>query len=71
MDKTSKQRIREIMQEQRHSYATIGREIGITGQAVSQIVNGHTTSPTSRYAVASVLGSEVEELWPEEEGAAA
>lgn len=70
MDKTPKQRIRALMDEQRHSYSTIAAEIGITPQAVSHVVNGKTTSSTARFAVATVLGVDVEELWPEEEAEA-
>lgn len=66
MNKTPKQRIRELMEEQRHSYSTIADEIGITPQAVSDIVNGKTTSSTARFSVATVLGVEVEDLWPKE-----
>lgn len=71
MDKNPKQRIRELMEEQRHSYRTIAEEIGITQQAVSHVVNGKTTSSTARFAVATVLGVEVSDIWPEDEQVAA
>lgn len=63
---TDPERLKGLIQEEGHTYRTLADEIGITPQAVSQIVNGKTTSSTARYSLAKALGRDVEELWPEE-----
>jgi hypothetical protein len=59
------------------TYAAVGREIGVSAQAVSEIVHGRTTSSTARYSLAaSLLMSRrqaarlhrlLAEFWPESE----
>lgn len=58
--------IKQLLRQRGLTYEAIGREIGITPQAVSEIVNGRTTSATARYSLAKALGLEVRDLWPEE-----
>lgn len=59
-------RIKEIIARQGQTYVSLAEEIGITPQAVSEIVNGRTRGRTARYALAKALGLEVRDLWPEE-----
>lgn len=59
-------RVKDIIQERGLSYGDIAREIGVTPQAVYAIVTGRAVGATGRYAVAKVLGMEVDDLWPAE-----
>lgn len=54
------------IRKQYGGYAALAEEIGVTEQAISHIVTGKTTAATSRYAVASALGMDVADIWPEE-----
>jgi DNA-binding XRE family transcriptional regulator len=58
-------KIKALVRERGHTYESLGNEIGITPQAVSEIVNGRTSGATARYAIAKALGVEVSDLWPE------
>ena len=58
--------IKDLIRSRGHTYESLGREIGISAQAVSEIVNGRTTGRTARYALAAALGVTVVDLWPEE-----
>lgn len=64
-----KSRIRRELDEKGHTYRSIGQEIGISPQAVSEIVNGRTEGATARYALAAALGLVVGEIWPGSAGA--
>lgn len=57
--------IKALIKERGHTYESLGREIGVTPQAVSEIVHGRTRGGTARYALAKALGAEVVDLWPE------
>ena len=46
--------------------ASLAREIGVSREAVSQIVNGQTTGATARYSVARALGVRKADLWADE-----
>jgi transcriptional regulator with XRE-family HTH domain len=61
------EKIKRIIKEQGYTYESLGNEIGISPQAVSEIVNGRTKGATARYSLAKALGREVEDLWPEVE----
>lgn len=61
MDKES---IKALIRERGFTYETLGAEIGVTAQAVSEVVAGRTTSATARYSVAKALGVEVTDIWP-------
>lgn len=67
MATTAKERIRERLDELGWSYARLAREIGITTQAISEIINGRTTGATARYSVARALGGWPEDFWENEE----
>lgn len=56
--------IKELIRQSGHTYKSLGSEIGITAQAVSEIVNGRTKGGTARYALARALGVQVSDLWP-------
>lgn len=60
------ERIKTLIKELGHTYRSLGDEIGISPQAVSEIVNGRTKGATARYALAKALDREVEDLWPDE-----
>lgn len=67
MSQDRSERIKRIIKEQGYTYESLGNEIGISPQAVSEIVNGRTKGATARYSLAKALGYEVEDLWPEAE----
>lgn len=67
MPEDNSDRIKRIIREQGYTYESLGNEIGISPQAVSEIVNGRTKGATARYSLAKALGREVEDLWPEAE----
>lgn len=69
MSQDTSERIKRIIKEQGYTYESLGNEIGISPQAVSEIVNGRTKGATARYSLAKALGREVEDLWPEAEHA--
>lgn len=62
---TTNARIKRIIKREGFTYESLGNEIGISPQAISEIVNGRTKGATARYSVAKALGREVEDLWPE------
>lgn len=66
MDQDPKYRIRAVLEAQGHTYRSVGEKIGISPQAVSEIVNGRTEGATARYALATALGREVDDFWPNE-----
>jgi transcriptional regulator with XRE-family HTH domain len=57
--------LKTLIRSKGHTYESLGREIGISPQAVSEIVNGRTKGATSRYALAAALGLHPSDLWPE------
>lgn len=59
-------RIKQLIREKGYTYESLGAEIGITAQGISEIVRGKSQGATGRYAIASALGVRVVELWPEE-----
>ena len=63
-------RVKQLIREKGHTYFTLGAEIGISPQAVSEIVSGRTKGATARYAIAAALGVPVSELWTETANAA-
>ena len=64
--------LKELIRKRGYTYDTLGREIGISAQAVNEIVAGRTRGATARYAIAAALDVRVEDIWPEErDGAAA
>ena len=62
--------VKKLIRDQGHTYFTLAQEIGITPQAVSEIVAGRTKGATARYALAAALGVPVSELWSEAKQAA-
>lgn len=65
MSQDTSERIKRIIKDQGYTYESLGNEIGISPQAVSEIVNGRTKGATARYSLAKALGYEVEDFWPE------
>lgn len=66
-DEAAKRRLRTVIVERFGGYEGLADEIGISHQAVSDVVNGHTVGATARYAVAAALGCRVSDFWPAEE----
>lgn len=62
--------IKALLQSMGLTYEAMGREIGVTAQAISEIVNGRTTSSTARYSFAKALGLDVADIWPSHDKAA-
>lgn len=60
---TPKQRIRDLLAENGWTYRHLAAEIGISQQAVSEVINGRTTGATARYSVARALGAYPEDIW--------
>lgn len=57
--------LRTLIADRFGSYEALGDEIGMTKAGVSEVVNGRTSRPTTRYAIAKALGVEVEDVdWP-------
>ena len=63
---TSEEKVRHLIAEKYGTHAALAEEIGVSRAAISQIVSGQTTRATARYSVASALGVDVSEIWPEE-----
>lgn len=57
--------VKEMIRSRGLTYDDLAEVIGITAQAVSEIVDGRTTGATARYALARALGTQVDELWPQ------
>ncbi len=64
-------KLKGMIKEKYGSYEKLGDEIGVSLQAISEIVSGRSRGATGRYAVAKALGLEVEEIWPSERVSAA
>lgn len=64
LDMKEADKIKAILKERRLRYSDIAGEIGVTEQAVSDIVLGKTRKATARYAFAKALGLGVDDLWP-------
>lgn len=71
MDRTEEQELRRralraAIIEQYGDYQRVGAEIGISHQAVSDVVNGHTVGATARYSLAKAVGRHPRDFWPED-----
>lgn len=53
-----------IVRESGHTYETLSEEIGVTPQAICEIVKGRTRGATARYALARALNRRPDDLWP-------
>lgn len=63
--------IKALMRERGLTYAAIGAEIGVTAQAVWNVVNGTSGGRPLKFAVAKVLGVDVAKLWPADDAGVA
>lgn len=64
-------RIKKILEDKGLSQVEVAAEIGVTPQAVNEIISGRTVSRTARYAFAKAIGMSVDELWPSPQPAGA
>ena len=57
--------LRALIERKYGTYEALGREIGISKQAISNVVNGYTSSRTTQYAIAAALGVDADLInWP-------
>lgn len=61
------ERIKAAIREAGHTYQSLAEEIGVTTSAISEVVHGRSRGAGLRYAIASVIGRSVEELWPSDQ----
>ncbi len=66
--RTKEERIRQNAKLVREEcgFTPLSVRIGVTRQAVHQIINEETTGATARFAIASALGVSVRDMWPDE-----
>ena len=62
--------IRALLESKGLTQADVAAKIGITTQAVHEVVMGRTTSATARFAFAMAIGEDPEAIWPREVEAA-
>ncbi len=60
-----KEQLRDLITQQYGGYEGLANEIGVSPQAISEVVNGRTVGASSRYSVAKALGLTVADIWPE------
>lgn len=65
-EEKAKAALREAIVHQYGGYEGVALEIGVSPQAVSDVVNGHTVGASARYSVASALGHHPRDFWPED-----
>lgn len=46
------------------TYHELAEEIGVSTQAIAEVVAGRTKGAAIRYAIAKALGVEVADIWP-------
>lgn len=63
--------IRALLESKGLTQADVAAKIGVTTQAVHEIVVGRTKSATARFAFAMAIGEDPETIWPREEAEAA
>jgi len=59
-------RVRDAIRRSGKTNAELAVELGVTRQAITEIVKGRTRGAMARYALASALGLTVADLWPAE-----
>lgn len=68
---TSKRNLRGLIADY-GTYEELGKEIGVTRQAISNVVNGRSQSVPLKYSIAAALGRSVDDIeWPEPSSAVA
>lgn len=58
-------RIKALLEEKGLTQVEVAARIGVTPQAVHEIIMGRTTSRTARFSFASAIGEPVEAIWPQ------
>jgi lambda repressor-like predicted transcriptional regulator len=56
--------IKALVKRRGHTYESLGQEIGVSKQAIHQLVHGLSTGATGRYAFAAALDVRAEDIWP-------
>ena len=64
--KDIKKKIRRLMIDNEITAGDIAREVGCTRQNVNHIIGGRHRTPYVRQAIATALGVQVSDLWPDE-----
>lgn len=58
--------LKSLIRERGLTYQQLADEIGVSVQAISEVVAGRTRGAAIRYAIAKALGVDVEDIWPAE-----
>lgn len=58
--------IKKLLGSKGLTQADVAAKIGVTPQAVHEIIVGRTTSQTARFAFAMAIGEDPETIWPRE-----
>jgi transcriptional regulator with XRE-family HTH domain len=61
--------IKALLDSKGLTQVEVAARIGVTPQAVHEIIMGRTTSNTARFAFAMAIGEDVEAIWPREQPA--
>ena len=61
---TLRQKIKIEFIKRNISGAEIGRRMGVSREAIHQVIGGKTRSKRIRKAIAEAIGVKVEDLWP-------
>lgn len=56
--------IKELLEDKGLTQAQVAARIGVTPQAVHEIIVGRTTSRTARFAFAAAIGEDPDTIWP-------
>lgn len=56
--------IKALLESKGLSQSQVAARIGVTPQAVHEIVMGRTVSATARFAFAMAIGEDPENIWP-------
>lgn len=57
--------LKRLIRGRGFTYQQLADEIGVSVQAIAEIVAGRTTGSAQRYSVAKALGLDVADIWPE------
>lgn len=56
--------IKRLLEDKGLSQVGVAATIGVTPQAVHEIIVGRTTSRTARFAFAAAIGEDPDTIWP-------
>ena len=56
--------LKELIRAKGKTQQQLADEIGVTIQAIAEVVAGRSKGAAIRYSIAKALGLEVEDIWP-------